>query len=163
MPGLRLEYSDEFFQQCIFLITSAGAISAIRNSPMFIRLILLFTLLPLAELFILLKVGSMIGLLNTIILVIGTATLGAYLAKRQGIETLNRIRQQLEHGALPAEELIDGLLILIAAIVLITPGLLTDTFGFLLLIPQTRRWLKRYVQEFFKNRIARGSMWVYKK
>lgn len=130
---------------------------------MFIRLILLFTLLPLAELFILLKVGSMIGLLNTIILVIGTATLGAYLAKRQGIETLNRIRQQLEHGALPAEELINGLLILIAAIVLITPGLLTDTFGFLLLIPQTRRWLKRYVQELFKNRIARGSMWVYKK
>ena len=130
---------------------------------MFIRLLLLFTLLPLAELFILLKVGSMIGLLNTIILVIGTATLGAYLAKRQGIETLNRIRQQLEHGALPAEELIDGLLILIAAVVLITPGLLTDTFGFLLLIPQTRQWLKRYVKELFNNRISRGSMWVFRK
>ena len=130
---------------------------------MFIRLVLLFTLLPLAELFILLKVGSMIGLLNTIILVIGTATLGAYLAKRQGIETLNRIRQQLEHGALPAEELIDGLLILIAAVVLITPGLLTDTFGFLLLIPQTRQWLKRYVKELFNNRISRGSMWVFRK
>ncbi len=130
---------------------------------MFIRLLLLFTLLPLAELFVLLKVGAAIGLLNTIILVIGTATLGAYLARKQGIETLNRIRQQLEHGALPAEELIDGLLILIAAIVLITPGLLTDTFGFLLLIPQSRQWLKRYVQELFRNRIARGSMWVYKK
>ncbi|MBN1760373.1 MAG: FxsA family protein [Chitinispirillaceae bacterium] len=130
---------------------------------MFIRLVLLFTLLPLAELFILLKVGAAIGLLNTIILVIGTATLGAYLAKRQGLETLNRIRQQLENGALPAEELIDGLLILIAAVVLITPGLLTDTFGFLLLIPQTRRWLKRYVKELFNNRISRGSMWVYRR
>lgn len=142
---------------------SRPVITTKRNAPVFIRLVLLFTLLPLAELFILLKVGAAIGLLNTIILVIGTATLGAYLAKRQGLETLNRIRQQLENGALPAEELIDGLLILIAAVVLITPGLLTDTFGFLLLIPQTRRWLKRYVKELFNNRISRGSMWVYRR
>ena len=130
---------------------------------MFFRLLLLFTALPLIELFILLKVGAAIGLLNTVLLVITTATLGAILARRQGIDTLHRIRQQLGNGALPAEELIDGLLILIAAVVLITPGLLTDTFGFLLLIPQTRRWLKRYVKELFNNRISRGSMWIYKK
>ena len=105
----------------------------------------------------------MIGLLNTIVLVIGTATLGALLAKKQGVDTLRKIQQQLAAGVLPAEELIDGLLILIAAVVLITPGLLTDTFGFILLIPQTRQWFKRYIRGLLNNRLAHGSMWIYRR
>ena len=130
---------------------------------MFIRLLILFTILPLTEIFILLKVGSAIGLLNTVILVVVTATVGALLAKHQGIETWHRIRQQLAMGALPAEELIDGLLILIAAVVLITPGLLTDTFGFLLLIPYSRQWFKRYLRKLFNNRINHGGMWIFRR
>lgn len=127
---------------------------------MFIRLLLLFTLLPLLELYVLLKVGAAIGLFNTIILVIATAMTGAYLAKQQGIETLSRIRRQMAMGALPADELIDGALILTAAIVLITPGLITDTLGFCLLIPFTRRHAKETVKRWINDRINRGGVWI---
>ena len=129
---------------------------------MFIRLLLLFTVLPLIELYLLLKVGSAIGIFNTIVLVILTAMTGAYLAKRQGIETWSRIQQQLAAGTLPADELINGVCILVAAILLITPGLLTDTFGFSLLIPFTRQYLKNFLKRYFSNRINRGSgrIWI---
>ena len=127
---------------------------------MFIRLLLLFTALPLLELFVLLKVGAAIGLLNTIILVIATAIVGAYYAKREGIQTLSRIRRQLAMGVLPADELIDGVLILAAALMLVTPGLITDTLGFCLLIPFTRRYIRELVKQWMNNRINHGGVWI---
>lgn len=120
---------------------------------MFLRLLVLFTVIPLAELFLLLKVGTVIGVLNTVALVIGTAVIGAWLVRRQGVATLYRIREQLAMGNLPADELMDGLMLIIAAVVLITPGLITDSFGFLLLVPVVRKWLKRKVGRVFERRI----------
>lgn len=122
---------------------------------MFFRLLLLFSLFPIIELAILIKVGSVIGLFNTIALVVLTAVTGAYLAKRQGIATFTRIHQQLSVGVLPTESMVDGLCIIIAAVVLITPGLLTDTFGFLLLIPATRSKVKQLLIGFFKKNISK--------
>lgn len=127
---------------------------------MFLRLLLIFTLLPLIEIFILLKVGALIGFLNTVILVILTATLGAFLAKKEGVATWTRIRQQMAMGVLPTEDLLDGLMILIAGVVLITPGLLTDLFGFSLLIPATRTFLKNRVRDFLQRRLQRGNISV---
>lgn len=109
---------------------------------MFLRLLLLFTAVPLLELALLLEIGKLAGLPATLALVLGTGILGAWLAKREGLKTLTRVREEMAAGRLPAEALLDGLLILIAGAVLLTPGLLTDLTGFVLLIPASRRAIR---------------------
>ena len=125
---------------------------------MFGRLFLLFTIIPLIELYLLIKVGSIIGALNTILLIIGTGMLGAYLAKLEGLRTLKQIQQNLNQGIMPAEELLDGVIILVAGLMLITPGILTDVAGFLLLIPQTRFAFKRWLRRRFDHMVAAGNV-----
>lgn len=124
---------------------------------MIVRLILLFSIIPLIELMILIRIGTWLGALNTVLLVIATAIVGASLARRQGLATLWRIRQNLSMGKIPTEELLDGFLIIIAAIVLITPGILTDTFGLLLLIPVTRSWFKKLIRRRMGQWIDRNK------
>ncbi|MGH7884905.1 MAG: FxsA family protein [Thermodesulfobacteriota bacterium] len=120
---------------------------------MFIKLLLIFTLVPLLELIILIKLGNIIGILPTIALVIITGILGASLTRKQGISTLNKIQLELNRGKLPAENLINGVLILAGGILLLTPGLLTDCFGFLILIPQSRNLFKKVLKKKLKDRI----------
>lgn len=122
------------------------------------RLILLFTIVPLAELYILIKIGSHIGGFNTIVLVIMTAVLGAWLARLQGLRTLQQIQLSLSQGQLPAEELIDGVLILAGGILLLTPGVLTDLFALVLLFPYTRTYFKRWLRRRFDHRLASGNV-----
>jgi UPF0716 protein FxsA len=105
---------------------------------MFLRLLLLFTVVPLLELFLLVKLGTVIGIGATVLIVICTGVLGAWLARWQGLGVLRRLTEDVNEGQLPADALIDGLLILIAGAVLLTPGLITDALGFLLLVPQGR-------------------------
>lgn len=105
-------------------------------------LVLLFVLLPLAELAILVEIGRHIGTLPTVALVILTGAGGAYLAKREGLGVLSQIRAELRAGRMPGPAIVDGVLIAIAAIVLITPGVLTDVMGFLCLVPATRRVIR---------------------
>lgn len=124
---------------------------------MFVKLLLIFTLVPLLELIILIKLGNVIGLIPTIFLVIITGILGASLTRRQGLGTLNRIQYELNRGKLPAENLLNGVFILIGGVLLLTPGLLTDCFGFLLLIPKTRNLLKQVVKKKLKNRIDKNK------
>lgn len=114
---------------------------------MFIRLLLLFTIVPLLELYILIKLSTVFGVLTTISIIIGTGILGAYHAKKQGVSVMHRIREEMRYGRFPADELIDGLLLLIAGVVLITPGLLTDLTGFLILFPATRAHIKNWVKK----------------
>ena len=118
---------------------------------MMIRLIFLFSFIPLIELLLLIKVGSFIGAMNTVLVVIVTAAVGAALAKKQGADTIWRIRESLKMGHFPADNLLDGLLIFSAALFLITPGILTDMCGFLLLIPATRTLVKRQLGHRFRN------------
>ena len=124
---------------------------------MFLRLLLLFTVVPLVELFILVKLGSVVGVVPTVGLVIFTGILGAWLARQQGFRVLKRLRTDLDQGRLPAEALVDGLLILIAGAVLLTPGLITDGLGFFLLIPQGRAAVRKAVTKRFANRTGAGQ------
>ncbi len=125
---------------------------------MLFRLVIIFTLFPLLELYLLIELGKYIGALNTVLIVIGTAIVGASLAKREGLHTISQIRLNIARGIMPAEELLDGLLILLAAAALITPGLITDTLGFLLLIRPTRKAFKRILKKKIRDWTDRGSM-----
>lgn len=105
---------------------------------MLARLALLFVAVPLAELAILVWLGRRVGLVPTVTLVVVTGILGAWLARRQGVATWSRFRAALDAGQLPHRELVEGVLVLVAGAVLLTPGLLTDVVGFLLLVPAVR-------------------------
>ena len=118
---------------------------------MLFKLFLAFTLIPAAEIYLLIKVGAVAGALNTVLLVVLTGFTGAYLARQQGIQTMVRVRSSLQQGLMPTDDLIDALLIFIAGIVLLTPGFLTDAAGLLILYPYTRHIFK----QFLKLRIER--------
>lgn len=120
-----------------------------------LRLVLLFTILPAIELALLIEIGRRIGTLETIGLIVVTGVVGAALARYQGIAVLRRSQRELAEGQMPAAALMDGVIILVAAALLVTPGILTDATGFLLLIPWTRagirhlaaRWLQRALRD----------------
>ncbi len=121
---------------------------------MLARLLLLFILLPMVELALLLVIAQHTSPLFTIGLIIVTGVVGAWLARREGTQCLSRIQAELSEGQLPGDSLVDGLMILIAGAVLITPGVLTDILGFSLLIPPVRASLKQLVVARFKHRIV---------
>lgn len=125
---------------------------------MLLKLFLCFTLIPVIELYLLINLGSVIGGFNTVLLVILTGFAGAWLARMEGINTMFKVRQNLEQGLMPAEELIDALIILIAGLVLITPGLITDAMGLMLLWPFTRNMFKRFLRKKFDELNARGDI-----
>ena len=117
---------------------------------MLLKLFLAFTIIPIIEIYLLIEIGAIFGALSAVILVILTGFLGAFLARMQGLQTLYRIQESLREGRMPSGELLDALLIVIAGLVLLTPGFLTDSAGFLLLIPATRNsikyWLRRQIE-----------------
>ena len=105
---------------------------------MFRILFILFLIIPLIEIAILIEIGKVFGAAYTIALVVGTAALGAALFRQQGLSTLAKVQMSMQQGDLPATELIEGLMLLIAGALLLTPGFFTDVFGFLVLIPPLR-------------------------
>ena len=117
---------------------------------MLLKLFLAFTIIPIIEIYLLIEIGSIFGALTAVILVILTGFLGAFLARMQGLQTFFRIQESLREGRMPSGDLLDALLIVIAGLVLLTPGFLTDSVGFLLLIPATRNsikyWLRRQIE-----------------
>jgi UPF0716 protein FxsA len=124
---------------------------------MLVRLILLFTIVPFVELYILLELGRVIGALETLLIVIVTGIVGGTLAKMEGWRTWRKIREDLSRGIVPSGRLVDGVLILAGGLLLLTPGILTDIIGFSLLIPLTRRALKGYIRRRFEEKIRRGE------
>lgn len=122
------------------------------------RIFLFFTIVPLVELLILIKIGGHIGALNTILLVIFTVLLGAMLVRVEGLRTLRQIQSSLAQGQLPAEELIDGVLIFAGGVLLLTPGVLTDLCALILLIPYTRMHFKRWLRRRFDRMVASGNV-----
>ena len=105
---------------------------------------LIFIGLPALEVFLMIKIGGKIGALNTVFLILLTATIGIYFAKFEGVKTLRSGVMNLYQNKLPVYELISGASIAIAALLLIIPGFFTDTIGFLLLIPFTRKFLIKF-------------------
>jgi UPF0716 protein FxsA len=122
------------------------------------RLLLLFAVVPVLELLILIEIGSRIGAFNTVALVILTALLGLMLVRLEGLRTLRQIQLTLAQGQIPAEELLDGVLIFIGGILLLTPGVLTDIFALVLLIPYTRLHFKRWLRRRFDRMMASGNV-----
>jgi UPF0716 protein FxsA len=122
-----------------------------QELPVFFLLLLLFFTIPLLEITVLLQVGSAIGVLPTIAMVVLTAVIGAGLIRAQGIATLGRVRLELERGELPAVGIIEAAMLLVAGALLLTPGFVTDAIGFLILVPPLRR---RAIRAFLLRRVV---------
>ncbi len=123
------------------------------------KLIALFILVPIAELYILLEIGRRIGVYLTIGIVIVTGIAGAYLVKHQGFNVLYKIKNQMNEGILPTDSLLEGLLILIGGIFLATPGIITDIIGFLLIIPQSRSIVFEYLKKWLMLKIRKHDIY----
>ena len=119
------------------------------------KLFLLFAIIPVIEIYVLVSVGSVIGSMNTVVLVLLSAFVGAWLARQQGMSTMLRLRACMQQGIMPAEEILDAVLIFVAGAVLLTPGFVTDALGLLILFPPTRNrfkiWLRKKCDEWMKN------------
>lgn len=126
------------------------------------KLILLFTVIPVLELYILIQIGSRIGAFTTIMLVLVTGVTGAFLAKLQGLRVWLTIQNEMAEHRLPGDHLIDAVLILAAGVTLITPGLLTDIAGFLILIPATRAPIRNFVKAKLTRMMDRGQFGVHR-
>ncbi len=125
---------------------------------MLFKLFLCFTLIPVLELYVLIQVGSVIGGINTILVVLLTGFAGAWLARMEGMNTMLKMRMNVQQGMMPAEEMIDAVIIFVAGVVLITPGLITDTFGLLLLWPPTRNRFKKMLRRKFDEMHLKGDI-----
>ena len=102
----------------------------------------------------------MIGVLYTLIVILVTGLWGAILAKQQGLVVITRIRQELAVGNIPSDELFNGVCVLLGGFLLLTPGFLTDTLGFCLLIPLTRKWIKKYIRYKLEKKWKNNSYFI---
>lgn len=124
-------------------------------------LIALFIGLPVVELALLIKLHGLVGLGPTILLVLLTGITGAALVRRQGIAILFSIQREMAEGNLPAPQMIDGIMVLLAGALLITPGLITDTVGFALLIPYVRAYIRGWLRKKLETKLRNGYIQVH--
>ena len=123
-------------------------------------LLLLFVLVPLVELWLLLQVGAVVGAGPTLGLVILTGVVGASLARREGLRTMQQMMDVTSRGEVPHAHLLHAMAIFLGGALLLTPGILTDVLGFSLLIPQTRALLEAYIMRWFQRKVASGAIRV---
>ncbi len=124
-----------------------------RTFPIFT---ILFLVIPIAEIYILLEVGGIIGAFPTIILVVLTAVIGAGLLRQQGLSTLARLQKNMGQGKLPAQEMIEGVLLAVGGALLMTPGFVTDTMGFLCLLPFSRKFIAQNIMKRSADKMKAG-------
>ena len=124
---------------------------------MFFKLFLVFLIVPVIEIYLLIQVGSRIGGVPTVALLLLMSLLGAYLMRSQGGRVLARIQEELSQGRLPAAQLLDGALIFIGGVLLTTPGFFTDFIGIFFLVPATRRVIKMWLGLWLQSRISKGG------
>jgi UPF0716 protein FxsA len=120
----------------------------------FAALALVFLVVPFVELYVLIQLGHVIGALPTVALLVAVSIVGAWLVKHEGISTVRRAQEQLRLGNVPATELVDGLLVLLAGVLLITPGFVTDVFGALLLLPPVRSVVRSTARKRLARRVG---------
>lgn len=123
---------------------------------------LLLVVIPAAEIAVLLLSGKTIGVWPTLLLLLATGVLGAYLAKREGLQTIRKAQEQLSQGQIPGGAVLDGICILAGGILLLTPGFITDIAGFLLLFPPTRTVFKIWMMNWIRKRIEHGNIKIIK-
>ena len=114
----------------------------------------LFIVIPILEMYILIQVGSFIGAIPTIALVVLTATIGIWLLRLEGLSTLNRVQEKLNAGQIPGTELLEGVMLLVGGALLLTPGFATDAIGFCCLLP----FLRRPIATWLMHRGVLGAM-----
>jgi len=124
---------------------------------MLLRLFLVFTIVPIIEVWLLIKVGRVIGALPTVAILLAISLIGAWLARSQGFRTVIAIRDELAAGRLPAAHFLDGALILAGGILLLTPGFFTDFIGLFFLVPATRKLLKLWLRSWLERKLLRGG------
>lgn len=124
---------------------------------MLIRLLILFTVVPIIEIYLIIKTGQVIGPLPTVILLLAISFAGAWLVRAQGFQTLRSIQNELAQGRLPAAQLLDGAMVLVGGVLLLTPGFLTDLLGIFFLTPVTRPFIKRLVGSWLQRRLDLGT------
>ena len=125
---------------------------------MVFKLFLLFTAVPLLELMILIELGNAVGLSSTIGIILLTGAIGAWAARMQGFYVLAQIQRDLSENRLPGAQLVEGAMVLVGGIFLITPGLLTDSIGFALMIPAVRGVLRGILISKFQKMVAEGKV-----
>ncbi|SIS51645.1 FxsA family protein [Salimicrobium flavidum] len=130
---------------------------------MFKWLFLFILVIPALEIGLLIWSGNLIGPLWVILLIIATGALGAWLAKKQGMETIRDFQESLQMGQPPQHTLLDGACILVGGAVLLTPGFITDAIGFMLLIPVTRAPIKKVVMKAIEKGMDKGTITIYRR
>ena len=120
---------------------------------MLAMLIVLLVSVPLVELYLIVRVAGELGAGQTILLLVAVSVVGAWMVRRSGIGVLNQIRDRLSQGALPGNELVDGMLILLAGAFMLTPGFLTDAVGLLLLFPPSRKAVRSVLMRRYAKRV----------
>ena len=128
---------------------------------MLFKLILLLTVVPLGELYLLIKLTQWTNFGVTVLVILGTGILGAVLARMQGLLVIRQMQEKMARGELPADSLLEAVMVLVAAALLLTPGLLTDSLGFFLLVPWCRSLLLRILKRWLRKKIQQGSIWVH--
>ncbi|GED13887.1 FxsA family protein [Aneurinibacillus migulanus] len=121
-------------------------------------LIMLFLLVPILEIWFLVAAGRGIGWVPALLLCVLTGVIGAWLAKREGLQIFRLAQVQLSRGELPGEAILDGICVFMGGLLLLVPGFLTDIFGFLLLIPYTRGIAKLFIKRWLYKRIRNGQL-----
>lgn len=124
---------------------------------MFGRLLLLFTVVPAIELYLLIKLGEWLGAFETVLIILVTGTVGAFLAKREGLGVVRQLQQDSMQGLPPGERIVEGLMVLVGGALLITPGVMTDLAGFLLIMPWPRRWLAPRIKAWATRKLLEGA------
>jgi UPF0716 protein FxsA len=122
-----------------------------------IRLFILFTAVPIIEIYLIIKTGQVIGPLPTVFLLLAISFAGAWLVRTQGFQTLRSIQYELAQGRLPAAQLLDGAMVLVGGVLLLTPGFFTDLLGLFFLIPIARPFIKRLVGSWLQRRLNNGT------
>ncbi len=125
------------------------------------KLLLFFVVTPFVELMLLIEIGKTIGTLEVILLTVLTGIAGAALAKSQGFSVVRKMQQEMAEGRIPASNLIDGAMILIGGILLLTPGVLTDLFGLFLLVPRSRTLLKKTLTRWIIRQVEKGQIHIH--
>lgn len=128
---------------------------------MFGLLVLLFTVIPAIEIYLLINIGGQIGGFNTLLIVIITGIVGAALAKSQGLLILTKIQNDLQKGQLPADQITQGLLVFAGGILLLTPGFLTDFLGLSMVFPGTRMLIMIFAKKHFEKMLKSGNIQFY--
>ncbi|KQL20790.1 FxsA family protein [Cytobacillus solani] len=123
-------------------------------------LLLLIIIVPAAEIGVLLLSGNVIGVWPTLGVILFTGVLGAYLAKKQGLEAIRKVQEQLRYGQMPGEAILEGICILAGGILLLTPGFITDITGFLLLAPPTQSFFRKLILKGFRRWMDRNTITV---